>query len=392
MKKILLFSAAIATLSLGACSNDEIVERPEADAISFRAALGKNTRATEVTAANLGGFKVSAIKGTENFFQGVAVSKTSETRWDTQGKYYWPTTSELTFGAWAPADLTGVEYSVTSKKITAYKPSLDVANQKDVLVATNKGTKAANGTTGVEMYFHHALSQIQVDAASTLEGMKVKVLGVKLANFKGQGDFDFPTGVTGTGVLLNQNLWKNVQTPTAYAAMGASSTNAVTLTADLTNKGLQFGKGNFMVIPKNNSTTAFEKANLNGTYIGLYVQFTRTDGSLVYPNNGTSASYAFVAVPVKEDWLPGKKYVYQIKFGGTDGNGGAGLVPNDQNIPDKDDNGTTGTAPEGTTPNQDPKGDGVNDHGEQVLGQPIWFTVKVEDWSTANTEIILPNS
>lgn len=384
MKKIFLFSAAIAALSLGSCSNDEVIERSQADAISFRAALSKNTRASETTTTNLEKFKVTALNGSEQFFQQDATK--SGAFWVTGSTYYWPTSSTLKFGAWAPFDLTGVTYSETTKKIVDFSPKRNVKNQQDVIVAVNSGNKTANGTSGVPLFFHHALSQIAVEANCNFTDLEVKVMGVKVANIMSKSTFTFPTDKTVDETLLAQNLWSAPSEKTSYAAMGTNVTpDAVTLAAG-NFMPLQFGQGNFMVIPQNNTTTAFSKTNQQGTYIGLYVKITnKVDHSLVYPKTGEN-SYAFVAIPVAENWEPGKKYTYAITFGGADGNGGAGWVPETQVIPGQNDSNpsTPGTAPTGTTPSDNPKGNGDSDKGEPVLDRlPIKFTVLVEDWKDA---------
>lgn len=224
--------------------------------------------------------------------------------------------------------------------------------------------------------------------------MTVKVLGVKLANINSKGTFTIPSEKTVANTLLPYANWalsSESSDITSYASMGSKADAAKTLNGAF--QQLNFGSdNNFIVLPQ--QLTAFENNTAeNKSYIGLYVQISN-GAELIYPKNPDSKAYAFVAIPINDKWEPGKKYTYQISFGGTDGTGGAGLVPENQIIPGKDDNApnTPGTQPENSITDTNPKDGGNDDIGEQVLGKPITFTVTVEDWVNQNVDKSLSNN
>lgn len=93
---------------------------------------------------------------------------------------------------------------------------------------------------------------------------------------------------------------------------------------------------------------------------------------LLYPlataSEPQTDKYAYSAVAIDTNWLPGKKYTYTLTFCGKDG--GAGRVdPN----------------PDPSLPTPLPGKEG----GELILGNPIKFTVTVDDWSTAEENITM---
>ena len=74
-------------------------------------------------------------------------------------------------------------------------------------------------------------------------------------------------------------------------------------------------------------------------------------------------------MPIDTKWQPGKKYVYNLEFCGTQS--GAGVYPP-------------------TLPGEFPSGDdiitdrpGGKDIGDTVLDDPISFTVTLEEWTDA---------
>ncbi|ADV44487.1 fimbrillin family protein [Bacteroides helcogenes] len=212
MKKNLLF-AAMVVAALASCSNDEVVDMNKGEGISFRTSLDKAlTRANVTNLQNLGAFNVTAIGNGANYFTNLAVTSADNgANWTTASTYHWPG-YELAFFAYAPQVPVGtVSIDNTAKKITDFSPAQTVADQKDLVVSYNKGTKAANEGTGVAMNFKHALSQIEVKAKCSNDKMKIEVLGVKLVNAAAKADFTFPEEATVTGYTLSQDKWNNWQ-------------------------------------------------------------------------------------------------------------------------------------------------------------------------------------
>lgn len=62
----MIYLCAAAALTLASCSNDETVEVAQQKGISFRAVTGLNTRASEVTTANLSEILVTAFWDANN--------------------------------------------------------------------------------------------------------------------------------------------------------------------------------------------------------------------------------------------------------------------------------------------------------------------------------------
>lgn len=371
-KKFLL--AAVAVAALASCSNDDVVDVNQGDGISFRTSLDKAlTRANVINQQNLAAFNVTAIGNGVNYFTNLGVTPNDNgNSWTTASTYYWPA-YELAFFAYAPQSSDGtVGISNTEKKITDFSPSLAVAAQKDLVISYNTGTKAANEGQGVAMNFKHALSQIEVKAKCSNDKMKIEVLGVKLVNVAAKADFTFPEAETNTGYTLQQNQWGNLRDKDdhskAYVIKGQAP---VTLTAEA--KSIMFGDNNFMLIPQPltewNGTAA-----KTGAYLSVLCRISSLDGgnaTLLYPQpsvgDNKDGKYAFSAVAINTNWEPGKKYIYTLNFCGD---GGGGKI--DPNPTDPTQSGATDVDPDPI-----PGGKG----GDDILGNPIKFTVTVDDWA-----------
>ena len=390
MKNYLLFGS-LALSVLGSCSNDDVVDINKGSGISFRASLDKAvaSRATGTidnvtTLQNLQAFNVTALGNGNNYFTDVPVNrvagKVGTEAWQPSKIYYWPTYG-LDFYAYAPSDITGVSISNTEKTIKNFEPTQDVANQKDLFIARNIGTKDDNDLLGVSLNFKHALSQIDVQAKCSNPNIKIEVLAVKLANMATKGDFDFPTGKTDSGsenvtlpdVDLNKQ-WKNLSDlndhTKSYVVKGTSP-----VTLNEIPKSLMFGNAKFMLIPQqleawNNDETK------TGAYLSILCRISSLNGStstLLYPqpttNDNKDGKYAFAAVAINTNWLPGKRYVYTLDFFFFFG--GAGRI--DPNPTDP-----TNTIPEvDNVPVEDGKG------GDPILGKSIMYNVGVDDWTDA---------
>ena len=357
MKKNVLFLAA-GLLAFASCSQDETTGLDNGGAIKFRPNVGSVTRGPILTTSNIASFKVSAsiAAAPANFFTDLQVNKAGS-QWNTAQTYYWPGTGTLRFFAYSPVDVATVSVTPTAQTINNFSPVQAVANQKDVVVAYNTGTKAANEASGVALTFKHILSQIEVKAeidASAVASYEIKVLGTKLGRIPSPANFTFPPSVaTGT---LPQTQWSAAATPADYGTK---------LDAEVTLDGSakKVTKDNFLMIPQ--QLTAWDGGSTaNGAYIAVLCQISSKSGgntTQIFPK--VSGKYAYAAVPVSTNWLPGKKYTYKLKFLGS---GGAGEVDPNQTNPD-----------DPSDPNVDPT---QNNGGDPVLGGPIKFTVTVDEW------------
>lgn len=188
-----------------------MVDVNQGKGISFRTSLDKAlTRANVINQQNLAAFNVTAIGSGSTYFTNLAVtSNDNGNSWTTASTYYWPS-YQLAFFAYAPQVPTGtVSISDTEKKITGFSSAQAVADQKDLVVSYNTGTKANNEGNGVAMNFKHALSQIEVKAKCSNDKMKIEVLGIKLVNVAAKADFTFPEEATVTDYTLSQDKWSN---------------------------------------------------------------------------------------------------------------------------------------------------------------------------------------
>lgn len=357
---------------LGACTNDEVIDVKQTGSIDLRPLIENSTRATATTVANLGSFKVDVLKGTETYGAMTVTGSNSGTKWTTSPLTYWPSdaSQQLDFYAYAPTSTTGVTINGTDKKITSYTPSTTVADQKDLVIAYNTGTKAANEADGVPLLFKHALSQIEVKAKCANANMKVEIIGVKVVSVAKDGTFTFPTSITesGQGKELARTLWEPGSDKISYMVQ-----NSAPVTLNATAQSLSTS-GTFMLIPQ--AITAWNNKNNtdtnHGSYLSVLCRISNVSGNNVtqiFP--ATSGKYGFSAVAIgttekDKTWEPGKKYIYTLEFFGT--NSGGGRFDPDPTVPDgggeKTDVDTT-----------DPK-----DGGKEIL-KPITFTVQVEDWT-----------
>lgn len=121
MKRLFIIGLAAMGLALTGCNNDETVEMAKGKAIGFSSFVGKSTRATDVTIANLRSMEVYGWRGDVQIFnkQEVAVADNGE------GTYsplqYWEPKYTYNFEAIAPkAGVNGVEFAAAKEggKIT----------------------------------------------------------------------------------------------------------------------------------------------------------------------------------------------------------------------------------------------------------------------------------
>lgn len=377
MKKNFLF-AAVALAAMTSCSNDEVVNVNNGDAISFRASLDKAiSRGAETTVQNLGAFNVTAVGNGKNYFTNLGVTSADNgVNWNTASTYYWPS-FDLKFFAYAPQTGIGtVNITDAEQKIVGFTPKQNVAEQQDLVVAYNTGTRQANEGNGVALNFKHALSQIAVQAKCLNSNIKIEVKGIRIVNAATGADFTFPTEQTLQNYALPQSQWGNLSgenNPSkAYKIEGTP------VVLGETSKSLMFDQGNFMLIPQRLTPWA-SNTTLTGAYLSVLCRISNIDGEnevLLYPlataDNLQVGKYAYSAVAIDTNWEPGKKYTYTLTFCG-DGGGAGRIDPN----------------PEIDNPNVDPNPIPGKDKGDLILGKPIKFTVSVDPWQEESKEITM---
>ncbi len=378
MRKTLIGMATV-LVAMSSCMEDEVLERNQGNALAFRASIDKalsrsgNENVTDLS--KLQEFKVTAtIDGQSNYFTNMLVSKASSgSTWNTEHTYYWPK-YDLVFYAYAPTNIGGVSINDAGKKIADFTPDKDVNQQIDLLVAYNTGNRTDNELSGVALNFKHALSQIDVQAKCSNPNIEIVVKSIRFVNVKKKGDFTYPdqTTTAGNGTTL-ANCWTWGDEVSSGADYKASFEQTVTLTNSPAS--INPSKNNFMLIPQ--QLTKWDKTSAaNGAYIAVLCRISSKDGNTktqLYPElNGDNATkFGSIIVPIGTNWEAGKKYTYTLNFCG-DGGGAGQVDPN----------------PDGNDPNVDPDPKPGSSGGDPVLGNPIKFTVTVENWTEIPAEEI----
>jgi len=412
MKRNLIYLAALSALALTACSQDEAVNEihPVAESsIGFRTNLDRSTvtrAGNEITSANISSFTVAALNEDNSlYFHKLQVTKEGTAdpyKWTYSPPQVWPRHGLQFFGISDSPSNTLQEKPADSDfpKIMGFQPHIGYMwdgksalptgthTHHDLLGAYYAGTEAHGS---VEMNFQHLLSQIEVQAKNTNTATRtVEVIGVRIMNLTGGGDFDFGVtqyalGENGAAVnaLPAAAAWKLNSVKADYffrypdyKTNGNQDFTPTTLTE--TPQNLAPGKHNFMVIPQ--TTTAWNKdTNYDGTYISVACRVrtvsqgpSGTVETTIYPPKDHEDAYkvtvgddvryyAMAMVPVAFDLKAGMKYTYILDF-----SNGSGLI--DPNNPDNPQ-----------SPDIDPN---PGDKGDEIEGTPIDFTVSVTEWKT----------
>lgn len=228
MKRFLFSVCALAAVVVG-CSKSEVLNRPNADMpIEFNPYTGRIpvTRAVAADIDTLGhyGFRVYAFmhNGTDGcdytatpymnkvvtFDQTLDEGKGA---WTYSGHAYWPATNLLNFVAYGlNAGATEVE---NDKTTISYTVPVDVASQKDLLVAYNQvNTKYTDENQGiVDFTFSHLLSRIGfslVTKASNAVDVTIEQVNL-VGNFYGSGTVRLTDGKETTLTIGDKEVKTN---------------------------------------------------------------------------------------------------------------------------------------------------------------------------------------
>lgn len=375
MSKKLLIIAGLALMSLTACHRVTVMDQREEGKITLRTTVANATKATGISPDYLKdqGFHLATFEGP---IAEAGVVKYFEM--DLGGEqykgdgyyvpYFWQDTP-LHFYAWYPKSEDGTEGAGTMSVDTSngyaitYTPAQSAALQKDFSVAYNVGNKEDDGSTGVNLNFRHALSQVEivVNNGSTLPDNTVIVKGLKVGNVIKSGTMTMPVLVTteaaAEGNLLT-GLWHgNVRTATGDKNIQTYSIihNSPISIARGSAASVMGAGGNWMVVPQVATPDVVWDVEKGGAgdkmYIALLVKLMQGSAT-VYPHSGTPAAdkegdYAWTAVPIPAEASleSGKKYTFTLTF----------II-------------NTGNA-----------GNHISD-GKEVLSHPIKLVVTVDDW------------
>lgn len=400
MKK-LVFLLPIAALAMASCSNDLVVEQPATKVVSAealqvypdlqgitRGTVWDNSNFTEFYLTTTGEFQTDAENpnSTEDNnkktkFVNQIVSKNGST-WEIGAvtspavaagtPWYWPSkNAESEFTAWAPVAPSGDPVFGPGN----YTASTTIADQRDILVAFNKG-KATDLESGVPLKFRHILSQIIIKADNAAKNtIKIDVKDVRLNNIISGGTWTAPTASTATE--LGYNPWTKGSATDNYLT-GCGQATSITL--DGSAKDLT-GANPLLLIPQQLGAAKFNETDVTktGQYLSVLVKITKVSGGdLIYPknigNNNHGGEYAWAAVDINTEWEPGKKYIYTLHF--TE-NGYGKVDPNTEG----------GNDEPGSVDPDNPQPDDPQP-GEDIVDTPVKLILDVEviDWVDGTTD------
>ncbi len=435
--KVKFFGMATLLFAVTACSSDELEMVNQGPEITFNTSV---SRATETTVDKLDEFYVYGHgEGyTTLFIDGLKATRQSYDENKKSGYYtlsetkYWPNdVDKIEFWAVAGADAGIIDITPSNQSIKDFSPESYDANtpndnsgsaHKDLILAY---TKATNNPS-VSLNFHHALSQISINATSgnttattsettstttTDESHVVKVKGAWIVNALGKATVSCSRE---GDVPVDGMEWG---TPSGKTIYGYEFTTPIEL--DHTSKGLlSYGHddSNLMIIPQDISQWSLDKTNstTTGAYILILCRVElkhkgteHTGGSendiyvdekngyhyhqlFPYSKTWKEKEYGYTCVPLnnpnegetttsKFNWEKGKKYTYTLNF--CSNTSGAGIYPSFGQLTGKVPVGEkdgynyilgTNGAPEKTT-------------GDPVLTNPIDFNVTVDAWEKDET-------
>ena len=322
-----MFCVALASLVLAtSCSQDDLqtakfsqntinpnVELGGQPISTFAAAKGKavKSRAVETTITNLGSFTMNAFQdGETNYMNNVEYTTSDNgSSWTTAaGKFFWPVEGDLHLYGYAPAapGTSGTfKIDKDAQTLTDFVPFETAAAQQDFVYAKSTGNNATNGTTGVELNFQHALTEISVAAKNSNTAYTVKVTGVKLGNVKTKGTFTFPSIANSAASWTLSDVAEDVG---SYETTWSTATELSSSVSTLDEANVAF-----MLLPQQleKSEKASEKA-----YLALKVNITMQGGKVIRDG------WAYIGL--NTNWEMGKHYAYALDFSdgaGQDENG-----------------------------------------------------------------------
>jgi len=352
MKKIFVFLAMVCMM-LTACNMNELVdENRSADRIGFQVNTAFQTKALDVTTANLPSFVVEAFDHesvTSPYFSAITFTKDAidEGVFDSDQPYYWPE-GALDFYAYAWGAAASSQFLKTDYRTFVITPAATPAEQIDFVYACNTNLTKAGSTAGkVPMNFRHTESKVIVKVKNTAPNMYFVISDWRIGYVDQDGTFTYnaaaanPYASTTNGEgTLNVNMWSGNTdaaaskyydfTLASNMTIAASSSTAVQVT-DAT-----AANGEMILIPQSvtaasayaNSGTAAAGDLVNGSYIGLKIKiFNAANDSVIYSDRENGGTTAWAIWPATVAFEPGKLYTFTVDLAG----GGYYLTNQDDN-------------------------------------------------------------
>lgn len=339
MKKTLF--AALALVSMASCSNEEVLEVAQKEAIGFENAFVNNsTRSVEdpsfTSEENGKMFSNFAVYGFVNgatLFNGTEVKGSGfgdNATWNYEGNQYWVGGAKYNFAAIAP--LTNGNWNKASSSVdntNKIVTTLDFTNNgiTDLLYAANEQyTATATGNSKVGFTFNHILSKVKFTFVNqyTSTGATIRVENIHVTNAHESGSVTLTLGNETNPIVAN---W-TVDEPTLNIDFGNAALASVDAKEPFgwditegTNKMESYNER--FIIPGSEHTyivTFDVQLLINGAEVTKYshqaeVKFTPVEGhsynittvitpSNIDPANPNQQRIEFTVTEI-DDWTPG---------------------------------------------------------------------------------------
>lgn len=396
-RKFIFAFAAVAAMfgsaMLTSCSNDDEVAggspvSPQSSPISYNFGFnGKATRGLGLVSGDAGdeskipnmqvwAYYAPNASGTgvtagEKYIgvsdqEGITVTNTGGV-WKEDAQYtaYWPAlTATLNFQAIAPAsDPSFTVSNNVANKLAHMVATVTVPEnnslQKDILMANADKVTEESNSRKVQLNFKHVLSQVRFSVKTASQQISGEIEDIALCNIKKTGTVGFQGEDAGT----NEADWAVVLASAEPENLDAKTTYSIGMAVDgtfgaaeyTTAKDMTAADGSLLMLPQNTvkwatadgAPVSIETADAAyNTYIKISCKIKNGNTYLV----GSDNSFGEVYIPFKAEWTMGKKYIYTINIG-------------------------TGTG-------------GFDKDGNPLI-QPISYSVAVDNWTDANSEVEL---
>ena len=302
-----LFMLGVAVAALSSCSNNEVLDIAESNAIKFsNTFVGKPTRsvtAPELTTDNLKEMYVFASKGGDPVFDAnpklvYRIGETNE--WGYDNLVAWEASKNYNFVAYAGKDLGGSVTDNDDKKSLKFSGIVvngDKDNQFDLLYSNTveRSPATVDGNHMIDFTFEHLLSMVQFTLKSGFgKTTKVKITNFKFYGVKTIGSYDASQESPAWTLTANANTEDN----TNFKSDGEETAQ---YKADDTNDVVN----SWVIIPQKNTDSEnveMVKFTVNvvdgesNTQIGTEKEFTAKIPSITW-KKGYRYNYIFTITP-----------------------------------------------------------------------------------------------
>lgn len=272
MKKFLFL--AIAAAAMTSCSQDEVLEVAQKEAIAFNNGFINNaTRAIDpsVTSTSVSEFQVWGTVTAESSSATTSIFKNTQVKsnnnevgvdkvWDTQGTtQYWIAGAKYNFAGLINAGTDDTKFTLTNGLPTSVTFTQDYDAEKDLLYArsTENITGQASGNEAVEMTFDHMLSKVGFKVTNNNaanSGYTYKVTDIKITS---------ALAITGTATITStsgNNSFEWDSQSGSYidlgfgAAVAQSETTANADAVEITEQASMYSNNEHLLIPNTYET------------------------------------------------------------------------------------------------------------------------------------------